>query len=113
MLASTLKEYVVLRVDKADGFHREIVAESAIEGEALRVGRMLSEEASAFSPSYHRVLGERDASREISHEVRRSATGEILDSFEVPARGRREDEDDADERLLEFPMCLADDAAVA
>lgn len=99
MLASTLntlKEYVVLRVDEGDGFHRELAAESAIEGEALRVGRMLSEEAAVSSSSI--------CERGVSYEVRLSRSGELLDSFPVP-KARRPEEDD--ERLLEFPMCFA------
>lgn len=99
MLASTLntlKEYVVLRVDEGEGFHRELVAESAIEGEALRVGRMLSETAVA---SFFRE------ERGISYEVRLSRSGELLDSFPVPGR---EYSDEADEGFpLEFPMRFA------
>ncbi len=95
MLESALKEYVVLRVDAGEGFHRELAAESAIEGEAIRVARMLSEAAVASSS-----LREQG----VSYEVRLSRTGDLLDSFPVP--GARYPEED-DERLLEFPMCFA------
>lgn len=45
MRTSALKEYVVLRVDRGEDFHRELVAESDLEGEAVRVAGMLSEVA--------------------------------------------------------------------
>lgn len=95
MLESALKEYVVLRVDEGEGFHRELAAESAIEGEALRVARMLSEAAVASS------LRERG----VSYEVRLSATGGLLESF--PVRGREYSEEADEGRLLEFPMSFA------
>lgn len=96
MLESALKEYVVLRVDGWEGIHRELAAESAIEGEALRVARMLSESAVASSS-----LRERG----VSYEVRLSATGGLLESF--PVRGREYSEGADEGRLLEFPMRFA------
>lgn len=95
MLESALKEYVVLRVDGGGGFQRELVAESAIEGEAVRVARMLSEAADA-STLYERG---------VCYEVRLSGTGGLLESF--PVRGREYSEGADEGRLLEFPMRFA------
>jgi hypothetical protein len=43
MLIEDLKEYVVVRVDERAGWSREIVGESALEGEAIRFAGELAE----------------------------------------------------------------------